>query len=288
MHDDPDDGPQSDWRRLQYALARASTPEQGRQVLRRALSSVPNESSVVGDIVTSMEALGLSNEAILILENKCQLAPSNRAPVLHLAHALSRRGDVERFTQTLLWAHRIPTEDDRLRLDLASMLESVDRLDLAIAEVRATQGWRRQELDVIRRLARLYGLSGATIECADLWRLAVNVAGEGVDVEDLTALGISLSRAKLHDSATRVLARALRLRRDARSLSNLGMSLVEAGQPGDAIPYFEEALTIDSASVQALFGLGVSFRITGGSRKRSTTFDPSPSARLSGRSVSWS
>ena len=263
MHDDPDDGPRSDWRRVQRALAQGSTPEQARQTLRRALTSARSDSAVIDEIATSMEAFGFSDDVILILENKCQLEPNNRTPVLHLAQALSRRGDVDRFQQTLLWAHRITTEDDRLRLETASMLESVGRLDLAIAEVRATQGWRRRNLDVLRRLARLYGLIGATTECADLWRLAVNVAGENVDAKDLTGLGIALSRAKLHDGAIRVLARALNIRRDAHTLANLGMALVEAGQPSEAIPYFQQALTIDSASVQAQFGLGVSYRITG-------------------------
>ena len=263
MHDHPDDASGSDWLWLRRALVQGRTPEDIRNALQRASLSVESYSGFSDDIAQALEAVGLGDDVLLILQRKCQLSPDDRRPALQLARALARRDDAVRFEETLVWAQEIATQDDALRLELVQLLEAVGRYDLAIAELSATDAYARRDVGILRKLARLYGLAGATTECVQLWRIVVSVSGNRVRTEDLTALGIALSEAKSHEDAIEVLSRVLRLRPDAATRANIGMALIRASQPMEAILCFERALTEEPQSIQARFGLGLALRLAG-------------------------
>ncbi len=263
MHDDPDDATGSDSLWLRRALVQGGSLEAMRNALQRAFLSVESYSRFSDDIAHSLEARGLADDVLLILKRKCQLSPDDRRPVLQLARALARRADPSKHEEALVWAHEIETNDDGQRLDLAQMLEGAGRYDLAIAELSATDAYARRDLTILRKLARLYGLAGATTECVQLWRIVVSISGNRVQTDDLTALGIALSQANSHEDAIEVLNRVLRMRPEAGTRANIGMALIQAGQPQDAILCFERGLAEHPNSLQARFGLGVALRMTG-------------------------
>jgi Flp pilus assembly protein TadD len=114
-----------------------------------------------------------------------------------------------------------------------------------------------------RMLAVIQSQLGKTAEAIASWRRAVELSG-GDDVEVLSRLGMALSTDGQHEEAVRILVEVAERRGIASvAQADLGMALLAAQRPNDALAAFRRACDLDRGSARAHCGLGLVFQRLG-------------------------
>src|SRR5262245_53448169 len=230
---------------------------EARDAFRQASTSVVDADAAVQLLALVNLQMGESAEAVTLLTRLAGRAPGNAGTARLLAQAQMANGQVGEALQTLEEAHTADANDAELTFALASAYVRAGKLDAADPLFTALRNARPgAETDVL--IGRTYRDSGfydrarASLERAlkqdprtrraHYYLGTLAVMDEGVLRLDEA---ISEFRAELKLAAA-----------DPVTNLRLGMALVEADRPAEALPHLRTAAKSESAPAEAFYYLG--------------------------------
>ncbi len=251
----------SDGRRAAgFAALERGELEVGRLALLQSLELGSPTLEMVIEVAHRLAAVGFSADAERVLQQSAEMFVDRVEPVVELARLFLERGEDARAAEAARAAlnehpdacdaHRVLAAAHERRGALADAAES-------LAEVLTLQPG---DVDANRRLSGLLERLGDDAGATRCLERVVALTG-GREREEMTALGIGLSRGGRHKEAIRTLSDVAKRWPGVASVhGDLAMAFYAAGQVEEAMWGFSEALRLDPTSAQAQCGLGLAYQ----------------------------
>jgi len=184
------------------------------------------------------------SEAAKLFERYTEQRPNNAWGHFMLGLSAWKGGDLARAEDAFEKALSIDANHVKSLVNLSRVLIAQDRIDEALVTLTHAGDIDPDSTDVQRLLGRAYHAQGNTDEAVDAYRRAI-----ALDVRDawsMNNLGLLLLEQQRADEGLPLLAKAVELRKDVPAFhNNLGMALEHTGRFVAAAGEYRGALTAD-------------------------------------------
>jgi tetratricopeptide (TPR) repeat protein len=181
-------------------------------------------------------------DAAAIFESYTERRPGNAWGHYMLALSAWKSGDLAKSEGAFEKALSIDPNHFKSLVNLSRVLIEQKRFDDAIVTLTHAEGVDADSIDVQRLLARVYHAQGKTDEAEAAYRRALELNER--DAWSMNNLGLVLLEAKRADEALPLLVKAVELRKDVPEFhNNLGMALEHTGRFKAAATAYGDALS---------------------------------------------
>jgi Flp pilus assembly protein TadD len=242
--------------------------EQVGMLLRRAQQRRPSDFWINQSLVQFLEASRPRRveEHIRFASVAVALQPQSPGAHLNLGFALQSMDRMDEAIAEYREAIRLKPDYSEAHSQLSGALKNKGQLDEAIAECREAVRLNKDNAKAHSYLGIALLEQGRLDEAIDECRVAVRLLKD--DPGPHLNLGWALKENGQLDEAIDEYREAIRLKKDyAEARVNLGIALDDKGQPDEAIGEYREAIRLDKGLIQAHTNLGNAFLRLGEIRK---------------------
>jgi arylsulfatase A-like enzyme/Flp pilus assembly protein TadD len=236
----------------------------------------PNPARIIDAWNTFEKALsavtaGRAAEALPVLRDLTARFPASRVFRSTYARALKDSGHARAAVSAYKAALTRWPGEASLYHDLAVAARAAGDAKEAMRAEQAALAVDKESPAALNGLGLLQAESGAAADAAVSFERAV--AGDPSNASYWTNLGTARRELGDLDRADRAYRKALEIDGDYADAANgVGVILVQRKRPAEAIPFFQQALTRDSALHEARLNLGIAYQESGDAAKAAETY----------------
>ena len=185
-------------------------------------------------------------EAAAIFEDYTTQKPGNAWGHFMLGLSTWKAGDLDKSQQAFETALTIDPDHLKSLVNLSRVLIEKKQYDEAINTLMKAGDIEPNSTDVYRLLGRAYHAQGKTSDAVESYTRAIEL--DDKDAWSMNNLGLVLLETKRADAALPLFAKAVELKNDVAAFhNNLGMALEHTGRFGAAATAYTNAVTADPA-----------------------------------------